>query len=64
MSLKQITEGKEEIVKVLDVVTTSGPATASPADLTKLAHIRETIGPTKTLALASGVSAENVGPCR
>lgn len=42
-----------------DIVTTSGNKTGSPPDLEKLATIRRHIGQRK-LAIASGVSAENV----
>lgn len=44
----------------IDVVTTSGPATGSPAPRSKVDAFRKALGD-RPLALASGVSAENVG---
>ncbi len=44
-----------------DVCTTSGPGTGMAASIDKIANIRGAIGPDKPLAIASGVSAENIG---
>lgn len=44
----------------LDVVTTSGSATGSPPDVTKIASMREAMGIMRPLALASGVAVDNV----
>lgn len=43
------------------IPTTSGPATGSPANTAALASIRTFIGPDAPLAIASGVTPENVG---
>lgn len=43
-----------------DVVTTSGPRTGSPPLPTKAAAMRKALGPNYALALASGVTPENV----
>lgn len=43
----------------VDVVTTSGPGTGSAADVAKVAAMKQAIGD-KELALASGVTAENM----
>ena len=45
---------------LVDVITTSGPATGSPPDIAKLEEIRNAIGNQSSLALASGVTRENV----
>lgn len=45
----------------VDVVTTSGEATGSAAPSEKLAIMREALGEDHALALASGVSEENIG---
>jgi len=44
----------------VDVVTTSGDGTAQSASIGKIIQIREAIGPLKPLAIASGVTPENV----
>lgn len=44
----------------VDVPTTSGPATGHPADLDRLGALRVGLGP-HPLALASGVTPDNVG---
>lgn len=44
----------------LDVVTTSGPATGSPASPDKVRLMKEAIGDEHPLAIASGVTPENV----
>lgn len=46
--------------KWVDVITTSGPATGSPAPVEKLAAMKAAIGD-HPLAVASGVTPENVG---
>lgn len=45
---------------VVDVITTSGNSTGSPPDIAKLKEIRRNIGTESRLALASGVTAENI----
>lgn len=45
--------------RFIDVVTTSGPATGSPADLNKIQDMRRYLGD-HPLALASGVDIDNV----
>lgn len=44
----------------LDVLTTSGTATGSAPDISKILAIREVLGENRALAIASGVAAENV----
>lgn len=48
----------EQATKYVDVVTTSGSATGSPADIEKIKTIRGLIG-THPLAIASGVNKDN-----
>ncbi len=50
------------VAPFVDVVTTSGDTTGSPPSVEKIRIIREAIGPKKPLAIASGLSAENVKP--
>jgi predicted TIM-barrel enzyme len=45
----------------IDVITTSGPATGFPPTVAKIAVMREAIGG-HALAIASGITVENVGP--
>lgn len=45
----------------VDVVCTSGPGTGKAAEVEKVVAIREAIGPNGGLALASGVTSQNVG---
>lgn len=45
---------------MMDVVTTSGPGTGQAADVDKLARMRRGVGDDGALALASGVTADNV----
>jgi uncharacterized protein len=45
----------------MDVVCTSGPATGKAAHVDKLVAMRHAVGPGTAIALASGVTAENVG---
>lgn len=45
-----------------DVVTTSGPRTGEPPDPSKLQVMRNALGPVTPLAIASGMSPENVTP--
>ena len=45
---------------IVDVVTTSGDATGSPPDHDKVRLFREALGSTAPLALASGMTPENV----
>ena len=46
--------------RYMDVVTTSGPGTGHAADLQKIARMKRALGDTP-LAIASGVTPENVG---
>ena len=48
---------------LLDVVTTSGPGTGIAADFEKVKMIKQSLNKEKKMALASGVSVDNVGPC-
>jgi uncharacterized protein len=45
----------------MDVVCTSGPGTGKPADVDKVIAMRQAVGPETAIALASGITAENVG---
>lgn len=45
----------------VNVVTTSGAATGSEPDVAKIKAMRKAIGPTGLLAIASGISSENIG---
>ena len=45
----------------MDVACTSGPGTGKAAQLDKLIAMRQAMGPGGAIALASGVTAENVG---
>lgn len=45
---------------VMDVVTTSGAATGQPAEADKVARMRRSLGADGVLALASGVTPQNV----
>ena len=42
---------------------TSGPATGMAADIKKIEMIKSVLNEGKQMALASGVSIKNVGPC-
>jgi predicted TIM-barrel enzyme len=44
----------------MDVVCTSGPGTGKAADLDKLIAMRKGVGPGGAIALASGITADNV----
>ena len=44
----------------VDVVCTSGPGTGKAAQIDKLVAMRHAVGPEAAIALASGVTAENV----
>lgn len=46
--------------RLVDVITTSGSMTGSPPDIAKLEEMRSAIGDQVCLALASGVTIENV----
>jgi len=54
--------GRASVVAMsyMDVVCTSGPGTGKAADVAKVIAMREAIGPDGAIALASGVTAENV----
>jgi predicted TIM-barrel enzyme len=47
-------------VPYVDVICTSGPGTGHAADVDKVAALRAGVGPDVAMALASGVTAENV----
>lgn len=44
----------------IDVITTSGPATGVAPDLDRIKALRSAIGPDRHLAIASGITPENV----
>jgi predicted TIM-barrel enzyme len=44
----------------MDVVTTSGPATGEAADIEKIRRMRDGLGPSEALAIASGLTVDNV----
>jgi predicted TIM-barrel enzyme len=44
----------------MDVVCTSGSATGVPADLTKIRVMSDTLTENTALAIASGITAENI----
>lgn len=46
--------------RYMDVICTSGPGTGKQADPKKLSTMRGSVGPSASIALASGVTAENV----
>src|SRR3990167_2185511 len=50
----------QNALNYVDTVTTSGDKTGSPPDVAKVQAMREAIRPHDSLALASGVSVENV----
>lgn len=52
------------ILQLGGVPATSGPATGRSAALEKLQEIRSAIGPDARLAVASGVTADNIGQLR
>lgn len=56
---KDLDAACKDVVKCVDVVTTSGPATGLEADLGKLMAIRQRIG-SHPFAVASGVDSMNV----
>lgn len=53
-------EEASRAVPLMDVIVTSGPATGTPPDLTKIQAMRNAIGPDMPLAIASGITAGNV----
>jgi predicted TIM-barrel enzyme len=57
---QELKEACNKALKVVDVVTTSGIKTGSAPDTEKLEEIRRNIGNETQLALASGVTEENV----
>ncbi len=58
-NLPRVTRGVAEYV---DVVTTTGPATGVPPSLEKIKLMRRPLPPGKKLAIASGMTPENVEP--
>ncbi|MHB1330580.1 MAG: BtpA/SgcQ family protein [Minisyncoccota bacterium] len=60
--VKDLSLGVKELGGIVDVLTTSGSKTGSPPSLEKLIIMRETVGPTKHIAVASGMTPENVDP--
>lgn len=57
---EELIESCNKAKEVADVITTSGYKTGSPPDVAKLEEIRRNIGSETHLALASGVSKENI----
>lgn len=57
---EQLKESCNKALQVVDVITTSGTKTGSAPDTQKLEEIRRNIGNETRLALASGVTEENV----
>lgn len=57
---KELKESCGKALQVVDVITTSGTKTGSPPDPQKLVEIRGNIGEKRRLALATGVTEENV----
>lgn len=56
----ELTAACRDAMWYVDTITTSGSKTGSPPEVAKLKAMREAIGPSARLALASGVSVENV----
>lgn len=56
----ELVEACRDAMYCVDTVTTSGSKTGSPPEVSKLKVMREAIDPQARLALASGVSVENV----
>jgi len=61
--VKNLAEVSKAATNYMDVVTTSGSATGSAPDLGKIETMRKAIGDFP-LAVASGITPENVGPYR
>lgn len=61
LSGDELVEACKNASSFVNTITTSGDKTGSPPNVAKLEKIREIIGPNRPLALASGVSFENVG---
>ncbi|MBP6926040.1 MAG: hypothetical protein KBC22_03220 [Candidatus Pacebacteria bacterium] len=57
---EQLKKSCDQAAQLVDVITTSGTKTGSAPDVAKLEEIRRNIGNEKRLALASGVTLENV----
>ena len=57
--LYEISSACEDAIKIVDVVTTSGPGTGKPAAINKIEVFREALGDFP-LALASGVDSDNI----
>jgi len=53
------TEATHLVMPYVDVVTTSGPSTGYPPPVVKIKEMKEVLG-NKPLAIASGISSENV----
>lgn len=47
-------------ITLIDIITTSGPSTGSPPTPSKIKAMREVLPPKKELAIASGITPENV----
>lgn len=60
--VKDLSLGVRDLEKIVNVLTTSGVETGSPPSLEKLVTMREAAGPTKDIAVASGMTPENVDP--
>jgi len=57
---KDIGEAAMRAAEYVDVVTTSGVRTGSAPDLAKISAMRAALGPSGRLAVASGITPENV----
>lgn len=60
--LKDLETAMADLSPFLDVITTSGPRTGHPPNVEKIDKIRTLAGPKKRIALASGMTPENVEP--
>lgn len=58
--VKNLSLGVREIAPFTDVITTSGYETGSPPTLEKMVEMRQAAGPEKRIAIASGMTPENV----
>lgn len=57
---EELKKSCDQAGQLVDIITTSGTKTGSAPDVAKLEEIRKNIGNEKRLALASGVTLENV----
>ena len=59
-AVTNLAQAARNALRYMDVVTTSGPGTGQAADPDKIRTMKEALGETLPLAIASGVSPENV----